>query len=152
VFGIFFVTDMTSAIRDLWRMVRPGGQLAITSWGVPVFEPATQVFWRAIEAERPDLVKQFTPWDRIADPASLQALLEAGGATSVEVFAEVGTHALDAPEDWWTMALGGGLRGTIDQLDPAAQARVKQANLQFLRTNEVHSLDVKVLYAIAQKV
>lgn len=151
VFGIFFVPDMVAAVRELWRMVRPGGKLAITSWGEKVFEPANQIFWDAIAAERPDLVKKFTPWERIGDPASLQALLEAGNATQVEVFAEVGTHELTSPEDWWTMVLGGGLRGTIDQLEPAAKERVRQANLHLLRTNEIYSLQVDVLYAIAQK-
>ena len=151
VFGIFFVPDMVAAIRELWRMVRPGGKLAITSWGERVFEPAKQVFWDEIEAERPDLVKKFAPWDRISDSASLQALLEAGGATQVEVFSEVGTHELACPEDWWTIVLGGGFRGTIDQLDPTAKERVRQANLSFLRTNEVLSLDVNVLYATAHK-
>jgi SAM-dependent methyltransferase len=151
VFGIFFVPDMVAAIQELWRMVCPGGKLAITSWGEKVFEPANQTFWRAIEAERSDLVKKFTPWDRISDPASLQALLEAGGATQVEVFAAAGTHELAAPEDWWTMLLGGGLRGTIDQLDPAARERVRQASLHFLQANEIHALEVNVLYAIAQK-
>jgi ubiquinone/menaquinone biosynthesis C-methylase UbiE len=151
VFGIFFVPDMTAAIQELWRLVRPGGQLAITSWGKQVFEPANQMFWQTIEAERPDLVKQFTPWDRISEPAGLQSLLETGGATSVEVFAEVGVHDLATPEDWWTIVLGGGLRGTIDQLDPNAQERVRAANLQFLRTNQVNSLAVNVLYAVARK-
>ncbi len=151
VFGIFFVPDIIAAIRELWRMVRPGGKLAITSWGEKVFEPANQIFWEAIEAERPDLFKKFTPWDRIRDPASLQALLEAGGATQVEVLAEAGTHTLASPEDWWTMVLGGGIRGTIDQLEPAARERVRQANLHFLQANNIHALDVQVLYAIAQK-
>ena len=116
-----------------------------------MFEPASQNFWSLIESERPDLVKKFTPWDRISDPASLQALLAAGGATQVEVFSEVGTHELTTPEDWWTIVLGGGFRGTIDQLDLAARKRVRQANLHFLKTNEVHSLEVNVLYAVAQK-
>lgn len=151
VFGIFFVPDMVAAIQELWRMVRPGGKLAITSWGGKVFEPANQIFWGEVEAERPDLVKKFTPWDRISDPASLQALLEASGATQVEVVTEVGTHELASPEDWWVMALGGGFRGTIDQLDPAVRERIRQANLHFLRTNKVHSLEVTVLYAVAQK-
>ncbi len=44
VFGIFFIPDMLAAVRELWRMVRPGGKLAITSWGEKVFEPANQVF------------------------------------------------------------------------------------------------------------
>ncbi len=151
VFGIFFVPDMQAAIRELWRMVRPGGQLAITSWGAQVFEPANQLFWDAIAAERPDLVRTFTPWDRIGDPASLQALLESGGATQVEVFAESTTHDLSTPADWWTMVLGGGFRGTIDQLDPAARERVRQANLYVVQTRATHSLQVDVLYAVAQK-
>jgi ubiquinone/menaquinone biosynthesis C-methylase UbiE len=151
VFGIFFVPDMVDAVRELWRMVRPGGKLAITSWGKKVFEPANQVLWELIEAERPDLCKKFTPWERISDPASLEALLAAGGATQVKVVAASGTHQLATADDWWTMVLGGGMRGTIDQLDSATQERVRQANLQFLRTQEVDALEVDVLYAIAQK-
>ncbi|MCU0551800.1 MAG: class I SAM-dependent methyltransferase [Leptolyngbya sp. Prado105] len=54
VFGIFFVPDMQAAVRELWRMLRPGGKLAITSWGERVFEPANRVFWDAIAVERPD--------------------------------------------------------------------------------------------------
>ncbi|MDX2100756.1 MAG: class I SAM-dependent methyltransferase [Leptolyngbyaceae cyanobacterium bins.59] len=151
VFGIFFVSEMEAAVRELWRMVRPGGKLAITSWGEQVFEPANQAFWRAVEAERPELVKKFTPWDRINNSVSLKALLEAGGVTQVEVFAEQGTHALTAPEDWWTMAMGGGLRGTIDSLDAGSQERVRQANLQFLQMHYIECLTVDVLYAVAQK-
>jgi ubiquinone/menaquinone biosynthesis C-methylase UbiE len=151
VFGIFFVPDMVAAVRELWRMVRPGGQLAITSWGTAVFEPANRIFWEAIATERPDLYKQFTPWERIKQPASLQALLEAGGATQIEVVAELGHHELATAEDWWTMVLGGGCRGTIDQLDPAMQERVHQTNVHALQANAVQSLEVEVLYAIARK-
>ncbi len=151
VFGIFFVPDMAAAIRELWRMVRPGGKLAITSWGKKVFEPANQVFWQAIETERPDLPKKFVPWDRISEPISLQALLEAGEATQVKVFQEIGTHKLAQPEDWWTIVMGGGYRGTIEQLDSVTKERVRQTNLEFLQTEKINSLDVEVLYAIATK-
>jgi ubiquinone/menaquinone biosynthesis C-methylase UbiE len=151
VFGIFFVPDMRAAIRELWRMLRPGGKLAITSWGENIFEPAHQMFWRAIEAEYPDFVKKPMPWEQINTPASLQSLLKAGGATQIQVFPEAATHELTSPEDWWTMVLGGGFRGLIDQLDPDARERVRQANLNFLRTHKIDSLQVDVLYAIAQK-
>jgi ubiquinone/menaquinone biosynthesis C-methylase UbiE len=40
VFGIFFLPDMTAATSGLWRMVKPGGQLAVTTWGPRLFEPA----------------------------------------------------------------------------------------------------------------
>lgn len=151
VFGIFFLPDMEASIAELWRMLRPGGQLAITSWGTRVFEPANTTFWNAIKADRPDIYKQFTPWYRIGDSEALKALLEAGGATQVEVVAETDRHPLKTPEDWWTMAMGGGLRGTIDQFDADAQARLKAINLDFLQTHHIHELDSDVLYAIAQK-
>jgi ubiquinone/menaquinone biosynthesis C-methylase UbiE len=32
-FSIFFVPDMEAQVGRLWRLVRPGGQLAITTWG-----------------------------------------------------------------------------------------------------------------------
>src|SRR5262245_43020850 len=44
VFGIFFIPDMATAVRALWRRVRPGGKLAITTWGPRFFEPATTAF------------------------------------------------------------------------------------------------------------
>src|SRR6185369_13294944 len=37
VFGIFFVPDMERQVAELWRMVRPGGQLAITTWGPDIW-------------------------------------------------------------------------------------------------------------------
>jgi ubiquinone/menaquinone biosynthesis C-methylase UbiE len=151
VFGIFFVPDMEAAVAELWRMLRPGGKLAITSWGTRVFEPANQTFWNAVKSERPELYKQFTPWYRIGDPDGLRALLESSGATNVEVFAETDSHKLSSPEDWWTMVMGGGIRGTVDQLDLVAQARIRSVNLNFLRDNNIHALDSDVLYAIAQK-
>ncbi len=151
VFGIFFVPDMEAAVAELWRMLRPGGKLAITSWGTRVFEPANQTFWNAVKVERPELYKQCTPWYRISDRDALKTLLEAGGATNVEVFAETDSHKLATPEDWWTMVMGGGIRGTIDRLDPATQERVKSINLAFLQDNHIQALDSDVLYAIAQK-
>ena len=33
VFGVFFFPDMRAVTARLWRWVRPGGQLAVTTWG-----------------------------------------------------------------------------------------------------------------------
>jgi hypothetical protein len=49
------------------------------------------------------------------------------------------------------MVLGGGLRGTIDQLTPEEKVRIRQANLDYLQTNQIDRLESEVLYAIAQK-
>ena len=53
VFGVFFVSDVPAFVSELWRLVAPGGTLAITTWGPGWCEPAASVFWESIhELER----------------------------------------------------------------------------------------------------
>jgi SAM-dependent methyltransferase len=151
VFGIFFLPDMAAAVAELWRLVRPGGVLAVTVWGPGFLEPATAAFWDAVGAERPDLVGGFQPWTRVTDPAGLSQLLQRGGVADPIVEAEPGIHPLADPEDWWTVVLGTGYRATIQQLDAAAAQRVRAANVQWLRQHEVHELQTNVVYALARK-
>jgi len=48
VFGVFFAADMPGFVREMWRLVRPGGTLAVTTWGPDLFEPGTSVFWEEV--------------------------------------------------------------------------------------------------------
>jgi SAM-dependent methyltransferase len=151
VFGIFFVPDMSEAVGELWRMVKPGGRLAITTWGPNLFEPANGAFWEVIEGERPDLHRVFNPWDRISEPDGLRQMLAEAGVHQVDILAETGTHPLNEPEDWWKIAMGSGYRGTLQQLAPDAFKRVRQGNLSRLFEEQVTSIETNVVYAIATK-
>jgi ubiquinone/menaquinone biosynthesis C-methylase UbiE len=151
VFGVFFLPDMPAAVAELWRLVRPGGTLAVTVWGPDWFEPATTAFWTAVGAERPDLVKGFHPWTRVTSAPALAQLLQEGGTPNPTVEAEPGTHPLTNPDDWWTIVLGTGYRATVEQLDPAAAARVKAATVARLRESQVRELQANVVYGRAHK-
>lgn len=151
VFGIFFVPDMPAAIRALWDVVRPGGQLAITTWGPRFFEPATTAFWNAVREVRPELYKGFNPWDRICDPISVRRLLSEGGVGQAELIAEAGAHPIPSPEAWWSAVLGSGYRGTLEQLDAKAREHVRTANLNYIRDAGIRSVEANVVYAVATK-
>ena len=151
VFGIFFVPDMSGAVRELWRFVRPGGKLAITTWGPNVLEPANGAFWQAVLKVRSDLYKAFNPWDRISDPESLRQMLQEGGVDPEEVTTENRWHPLNSHEDWWTIALGSGYRGTIEQLSATERVAVREANLTFIRDYGIVRLEANALYAVATK-
>ena len=149
VFGIFFVPDMVGATKELWRMLRPGGRLVITTWGPDLFEPANSAFWETIRAERPDLMKGFNPWERISTPAGLREMLSEAGIQKAEIVAEAGSHPLSSPEDWWLVAMGSGYRGTLAQLDPATLARVRDKNLALVSGCE--AITANVVYSVAMK-
>lgn len=151
VFGIFFLPDMIAGVRNLWRLVRPGGRLAITTWGGRVFEPGRTAFLQAVRKERSDLYKESGPWDLISEPSGVAALLRDGGAPADDILAESGRQALDAPEDFWTIAMGSGYRGTLEQMDAATRERVRQATVDSLTKQNVRSIETNAIYAIARK-
>lgn len=151
VFSVFFVPDMEGLVRELWRMVRPGGKLAITTWGPRIFEPAYSRWQSAIKQERPDLYSAFNPWDRITDVESVRHLLRHGGATKIDVIGENGFQALRTPEDWWTIALGSGLRWAIDEMGPKAAARMQADNVNWLHENKIDRLETNAIYAIGYR-
>jgi len=151
VFGIFFVPNMHDAVRELWRLVAPGGKLAVTTWGPRFFEPANSVFWDSVRKVRPKLSKEFNPWDRVSDPQLLQSLLSEAGANTADVVIEYGTHAFESPEDWWTMLLGSGYRGTIDLLNSNDREQVRLEALEFIHTSGVREVEANVIYAIAKR-
>lgn len=151
VFGIFFVPDMQGAVRELWRKLRPGGKLAITTWGPNFFEPANSVFWDTIRQEAPALHKSFAPWDRISSIASLGAMLREAGIETGTIQAETGTHPIASPQAWWAALMGSGYRGTIDQLDAPTLARVREKNMDFIRQSRLAAVEANVIYAVTVK-
>jgi len=151
VFGIFFIPDMPAAVRALWHAVRPGGKLAVTTWGPGFLEPATTAFWNAVREVRPDLYKGFNPWDRISDPESVRTLLREGGIERAEVVAEANTHPIPSADAWWSAVLGSGFRGTVEQLDDAALQHVYDANKSYIQSSGISCVETNVIYAIAQK-
>ena len=151
VFGIFFVSDMHAAVQELWRCVRPGGKLAVTTWGPNFCEPANGAFWQSIQRVRPDLYKGFNPWDRINDGEGLETILREGGIESAKIVPEKRLHSLGCAEDWWTIVLGSGYRGTVEQLEPSEREEVKRANLAFIHDEKITAVETNALYAVAAK-
>jgi ubiquinone/menaquinone biosynthesis C-methylase UbiE len=151
VFGIFFVPDLSGAVRELWRLVRPNGLLAITIWGARLFEPADAIFWEAVRQEDPALLKSIKPWSKIVEPDPLRALLAECGVTNLDVATEPGSHPLGSPEDWWTIIMGSGYRSTVEALSPPTRERVKVATIEAVRRERIQELRTDVIYAIGRQ-
>jgi ubiquinone/menaquinone biosynthesis C-methylase UbiE len=151
VFGVFFVRDMASFVAEMWRLVAPGGTLAITAWGPELFEPATGLFWATVRDVRPALYKAFNPWDEITTPDALVDLFARGGVRSATAEAQTGSHVLEHPDRFWDVVLGTGYRATIDALATDEREVVRQMVLAGVRERAITRLRTDVVFGTATR-
>ncbi len=151
VFGAFFAADMTAFAAEMWRMVRPGGVLAITTWGPGLFEPANEIFWESVRAIRPSLFKAFNPWDRISTPEALTGLYESAGVKGATAEAVIGWQELSSPPRFWDVVLGTGYRATINALSPDQQDLLREQVVTALGVRKVTSIRTDVVYGAATR-
>lgn len=149
VFGVFFVPDRPALMRELWRLVRRGGTLAVTCWGPHVLEPGATAFWDAVAGLRPDLVRGFNPWDDLVSVEQVLELYASSGIGGARAELVEATQKLHSEDEWWDVVMGSGFRGTVEELDPSEAAAVRRANLAALRGTS--SIDVSAVYAAARK-
>jgi ubiquinone/menaquinone biosynthesis C-methylase UbiE len=149
VFGVFFVPDMAAFTAQMWRLVGPGGVLAITTWGPGLFEPANSVFWDSVREVEPSLFKAFNPWDEITTAQALRDLYTRAGAAGATAVAQAGQHHLDRPDRFWDIVLGSGCRATVDALSAEQRKQVRERVIGELRRQHIATLRTDVVFGTA---
>jgi len=151
VFGVFFAADMAAFMAEMWRLVRPGGTLAVTTWGSGLLEPASSLFWTAVREIEPTLYKAFNPWDEITTARALTGLFRRGGIDGAAVHAMPGEHRLEQPGDFWDVVLGSGYRATVDDLADEQREVLRERLLSALRARSITTVRTDVLFATAHR-
>jgi ubiquinone/menaquinone biosynthesis C-methylase UbiE len=151
VFGVFFAPDMAAFVAEMWRLVRRGGVLAVTTWGPGLFEPANSQFWEVVREVEPSLFKAFNPWDEITTPEALAGLFSRAGVPGPAVVAAAGHHELGHPDRFWDIVLGTGYRATVDALSQEQRDRVRGWLLSELRSRAVTAVRTDVVFGTARR-
>ncbi|MEW6321641.1 MAG: class I SAM-dependent methyltransferase [Acidobacteriota bacterium] len=145
VFGWFFLDDMAGMLARAWTWLRPGGVIALTTWGTRVLAPGEDLFWETVEAEDPT-ISPASPSDRLKTPADLAALVADAGLPTPAIDVESWQMPLERPEDFWPVVLGTSNRGAIEALTPAARERVYAKVIGELRTRRIRALDLEAVF------
>lgn len=125
-FGLMFFEDRVRSLREMGRVLRPGGRLAVATWdsldGTPGYRAMVDLLQRLFgEQIAAGLRAPFV----LGEPGDLRALFEAAGLQTPRIATITGTARFPSIEGWvrtdikgWTLA---------DAIDDAQYAELQAA-------------------------
>lgn len=144
--GAMFFPDPVAGIREMLRVTKPGGSLALAVWHKSELNPFCHVITGVIDrhinpgAVDPDAPNAF----RFAEPGKLAGVMTEAGASDVkEHVVKFNLEAPLSPPEFWTMRsqLSDTLREKLAKLSAGEQAQIKgeveEAVQEFFPANQM---------------
>ena len=137
-FGVMFFPSPVDAIREMLRVLKPAGRMALAVWSFAEKNPFHYVLTQAVERYvKPAPAEADAPNAfRFADLGKLRAVLvEAGAAGASEHVLKFSIRAQVSLEEFWTLRseMSERLRNSLAQLTKEQLVEVKRESIEALR-------------------
>lgn len=102
MFGLMFFPDRAKGYAEIFRTLRPGGKVVISSWAPVADSPAMQTMFGAIKTINPDMSEPQTEIESLENPAFFKSELQAAGFKHVEIHSVVGEYPINDVATFWS--------------------------------------------------
>lgn len=93
--GLQFFPDRPAALREMYRVLKRDGRVAISVWRSPEYNPVSQLIWGTMARHLNTSIAVLTPAMSLGDAGELRALLEGAGFSDITVTAR--SHTVREP-------------------------------------------------------
>jgi ubiquinone/menaquinone biosynthesis C-methylase UbiE len=122
-FAVFFFPELTRAMSEFYRVLKPNGQICVSTWDKSMDE---ELRWFD------EIVKTHLPPEGEADPPEepnamlqpvfdtaegLQSILETAGFENVQIFSEAKDFVYATNEEYWSTLWAHGTRGILERIE-----------------------------------
>lgn len=151
-YGLFFMPDMSAALKSWLRVLKPGGKLIFTSFAPSAFQPLSDTFIKNL-AEY-NIIPPTPRWLQLAEEDLCKQILLDNGFESPKVTqTQLGYHLADF-NGWWESIQSAGYRGLYEQLPQEHRSEFEakhKVDIEKLMTDDGLWLDVQTLFSTALK-
>ncbi len=152
-FALFFFPNLRATLAQFLRVLKPGGRLAVSTWGRDDERWAWLGGWgqKHLSAQAPRPPRDGPAFNQ---PAAMQAILQESGLTQVHVIEDEGEFLYADADEWLTVQWSQGMRYWLEAATPEAREQMQAeafARLQTQRGPRGIPHWLGVLYSLGMK-
>lgn len=151
-YGLFFLPDMSVALQNWLRILKPGGQLIFSSFAPSAFQPLSDTFIKNLADY--DIIPPTPRWLQLAEEKLCKQILLDNGFIEPRVEQSQLGYPLEDFEQWWDAIKSAGYRGLYEQLPEENREEFKQQHQRDIDKHKTDNgiwMDVQTLFTTATK-